>query len=131
MNQQIVATILVGLSLGLASYAAAGVTPSPAESEGEKAQWVKRIADAQHALDAANARYADAIKSYGHLRHRRRQRGEAKAEILREQEDARTEVTVATRDLEDTLEAARRAGVPPGWVREALGGATRPAAQDH
>ena len=92
---------------------------------------MKRIADAQHALDAANTRYAQAIKSYGHLRHRRRQRGERKAEVLREQEAAREEVTVATRGLEETLEAARRAGVPPGWVREALGDVDSPAAQDH
>ena len=38
MNQQIVATFLVSLSLGLPSYAAAGVTAAPVEGEGAKAQ---------------------------------------------------------------------------------------------
>ncbi len=135
MNTQIVATFLVGLSLGLPSYAAAGVvTTTTGEADVEKTQWVKRITDAQHALDAANERYREAIRSYGNLRHRRRKRGERKREILEEQEAAREEVQVATRALEETLEAARRAGVPPGWVREALGEVQRgpaPAAPDH
>lgn len=131
MNQQLVVTFLVGFSLGLPSFAAAGVTASPAESPGAKTEWVKRIADAQHALDGAHTRYAQAIESYGNLRHRRRQRGAAKREVLDEREAARVEVDVATRALEETLLAARRAGVPPGWVREALGDDWSPAAQEH
>jgi hypothetical protein len=54
------------------------------------------------------------------MRHRRRERGEAKAEIIEEQEAAREAVTQAARGLDALLEEARRAGVPPGWIREAM-----------
>lgn len=131
MNQQIVATLLVGLSLGLPSYAAAGVTASPHETATSREAWVQRIADAQQTVDAAHTRYAQAIRSYGQMRHRRRARGERKADVLIEQEAARGDVSRATRQLEETLEAARRAGIPPGWVREGLAQNSAAAKQAH
>jgi len=127
MNHQIFAAFLFSLSLGLPSYAAAGVTPAGTDHDA----WVERIATAQETMDRANQRYEDAVQAYGLMRHRRRARGERKAAILLEQENARAEVTKATRDLEQTLEAARRAGVPPGWVREALAKSASPAEQAH
>lgn len=130
MSQQIVATFLVGLSLGLPSYAAAGVTAT-STPDPLKQTWIQRIADAQHARDEANARYSAALREYGNMRHRRRARGDKKAEILAEQETARVAAESAERGLEETLEAARRAGVPPGWVREALAKNAAPAEQAH
>ena len=65
-------------------------------------------------------RNAEALNAYKSMRHRRRERGEAKAAILQEQEAAEEALTRANRTLEVTLEEARRSGVPPGWIREAM-----------
>jgi hypothetical protein len=131
MNQQTVTAFLFSLSLGLSSYAAMGVAPAGAETATDEVAWVERIASAQAGLDRANRQYADAIRSYSQMRHRRSERGSRKAEVLDQQEQARSALTSATRTLEDTLEAARRAGVPPGWVREALARSAAPAEQAH
>ena len=129
MRHQVVATLLVSLSMGLPSYAAAGIASGEAVPEREA--WIERIALAQRSLDAANARYEAAQLAYGQMRHRRRARGERKAAILAEQEHARHSVAEAERALALALEEARRAGVPPGWVREALERSRTPAAPAH
>ena len=131
MNQQVVAAFLFSLSLGLPCYAAAGVSAVEAEPLTKHEAWVERIATAQQAMDDANARYENAVRAYSHMRHRRSERGQRKADVLIEQENARAEVAEAARFLDTTLEQARRDGVPPGWVREALAGSTSPAAQTH
>jgi inorganic triphosphatase YgiF len=131
MNHHIIAAFLISLSLGLPSYAASGVAPAGVTPATDHDVWVERIATAQEAMDRANQRYANAVQAYGHMRHRRRQRGERKAVILLEQENARAEVAEATHALEQTLEDARRAGVPPGWVREALAKSALPAERAH
>lgn len=112
MNES-VATFLFSLSLGLPSYAAAGVASGEPEPLSKHDAWVERIATAHEAMDRANERYANAVRSYSNMRHRRRERGELKAGILVEQENARLEMTAAARYLDTTLEEARRAGVPP------------------
>ncbi len=131
MNRQFVAAILISLSLGLPSYAASGVAPAEVTPASDHDAWVERIVAAQESMDQANQRYANAVQAYVRMRHRRRQRGERKAAVLLEQENARAEAAETTRALEQTLEAARRAGVPPGWVREALAKSAAPAQLAH
>ena len=131
MNRQFVAAILISLSLGLPSYAASGVAPADLTPASDRDAWVERIVAAQESMDQANQRYANAVQAYVRMRHRRRQRGERKAAVLLEQENARDEAAEATLTLEQTLEAARRAGVPPGWVREALAKSAAPAQLAH
>ncbi|MBW2270641.1 MAG: hypothetical protein JRH16_18915 [Deltaproteobacteria bacterium] len=131
MNHPAIAAFLVSLSLSLPSYAAAGVRAADASAAAGHDAWVERIASAQEAVDRANQRYENAVRTYGQLRHRRRARGERKAAILVEQEAARAGVAEAARSLDQTLEEARRAGVPPGRVREALARSRAPAEQAH
>ena len=131
MNRQIVAAFLISLSLGLPSYAASGVEPADVTPASDHDAWVERIATAQESMHRANRRYANSLQAYGRMRHRRRQRGARKSAVLLEQENARVEAAEATRALEQTLEDARRAGVPPGWVREALAKNTAPAQLAH
>jgi inorganic triphosphatase YgiF len=131
MNRQFVAAILISLSLGLPSYAASGVAPADVTPASDHDAWVERIVAAQESMDQANQRYTNAVQAYVRMRHRRRQRGERKAAVLLEQENARDEAAEATHTLEQTLEAARRAGVPPGWVREALAKSAAPAQLAH
>ena len=97
---QAVVTLLASLSLGLPSYAAAGVSAS---DTGARIEWVRRIREARAALDDAHARYAAAVHAYGDMRHRRRERGEAKAAVIEEQEAARNAVTQAAKDLDALL----------------------------
>ena len=63
-----------------------------------------------------------ADRDYRRARHRRKIRGEAKAELVEERSSACEKIGADEKQLEATLEAARRAGVPPGWVREGLAG---------
>lgn len=129
--QRAVVSLLASLSLGLSSYAAAGVaTPVPTTTDaGAQGVWVKRIRDARGELASAHARYEKAVHAYSEMRHRRHERGEAKLAIIDEQEAARGAITQAARKLDALLEEARRAGVPPGWIREAMDDV--PAGQPH
>ncbi len=131
MNRQIVAAFLISLSLGLPSYAASGVAPADVTPASDHDAWVERIATAQESMDRANQRYAKALQAYGRMRHRRRERGERKSAVLLEQANAVAEAAEARRALEQTVEQARRAGVPPGWVREALAKSAAPAQLAH
>ncbi len=91
-------------------------------SASDRASWVGRIRSAQQAVDEARLRENQATIDYSRARAKRKTRGEAKREVIEEKQESRGDVEDAERHLEETLEAARRAGVPPGWVLEGLGG---------
>jgi len=88
----------------------------------DRATWVGRIRDAQQAVEEARLREDEAAVGYGRARHKRKARGEAKRAILEERQESRGAVAEAQAKLDETMQAARRAGVPPGWVREATDG---------
>ena len=96
--------------------AAAEPTGSPAERE----HWVEQIRNAQDELGTARQRYDRALEAYRRMRHRASMRGGKKAEVMQERDDAKAALDAAERGLEELLESARRAGVPPGWIRDAM-----------
>jgi len=124
MKNRTVAVLLVSLAFGLPSFAASGVKPGDAHTQEnpDKAAWVSRIRAANDQLAAAQVRYATAMRNYGQMMHRRRERGQEKLDVLAAREATRTEVTEAQQRVDALNEEARRAGVPPGWLREAMAG---------
>ena len=115
---------LVALGLG-APLAGAPLAPSPARaqdpgsSDAVRAEWQGRYRDlieqqrmALERLEAARAAYADG-------RQRKRLRGEHKLEVMEELGHAEADYQKARDELEAFPEEARRAGIPPGWLRDA------------
>jgi len=91
-------------------------------SASDRAAWVGRIRSAQQAVDEARVRQDQAAIDYSRARAKRKARGEAKREVIQERQQSSGELEDAERHLDETLGAARSAGVPPGWIREGLGG---------
>jgi hypothetical protein len=105
-------------------------TPQYVTAPGEKELWVRRIRDAREVVEAARARLVEARDTYSRMRHTNKARGEKREAVREGYERAQRELVEAEQGLDAVLERARRAGVPPGWVREALEGFdTSPAKQ--
>jgi hypothetical protein len=91
-----------------------------------KAWWAARIAEPRNALrrdevllDALQARINALTSDFtGRDDPAQRSRiGEDRQKALAEMERIKTEITDLKKQIEDIEEEARRAGVPPGWVR--------------
>lgn len=95
-------------------------------SESDRQTWVGRIRAAHKAVDDARMRQDEATIGYGKARHKNKTRGDAKRQVLQERQESRDAVAEAESNLQKTMDAARGAGVPPGWIREATSG-TGPA----
>jgi len=114
------------LALPLAA-GAADPLPSDAHIGGpDKAVWVGRVRAAYGTVAEARSRNLRAQEAYTSMRHRPSQRGGEKAAILAERTAAEAALADAEAQLAQVLEEARRAGVPPGWIREATPAAPRP-----
>jgi hypothetical protein len=92
-------------------------TPIPVEAEREA--WQERIAEARGTVEQAQRRSEAADAAVQKMRHRRRPRGDAREALFAERDEARGAQARAERALSELLEEARRAGVPPGWLRAA------------
>ncbi|MBW2493396.1 MAG: hypothetical protein JRE43_01495 [Deltaproteobacteria bacterium] len=84
--------------------------------EGRK-EWRAQLLVANQGVAKAQKRNDAALRTYEIMRHRRHPRGEGKQEIMDELELARQELASAQLELERIEKAARRAGVPPSWLR--------------
>jgi hypothetical protein len=116
------AAILLSFSLALPCFAASGVSlaQTPAARPSDKEAWVARLREGRAAVSAALQRNEQADRDYKEMRHRNRARGEAKQKILEEREQAAAALEAAEQQMDELLETARRSGVPPGWIREAM-----------
>jgi hypothetical protein len=109
----------------------AATPEAPAEDEQEKAKqdeqaWRQKMADARLALER-NQMYADALQSkinalWADFTARDDPAQRARIELERkraiaEQERVRAEIAAQTKAIADLEEEARKAGVPPGWIR--------------
>jgi hypothetical protein len=102
--------------LGLAFALLAG--PALSAEDADKGRWQGEYRQALQTVDEAWARVDRAEGAYRSVRHRDRVRGAPKAEAEAELEAARAGVERAEQQLEALVERARRAEVPPGWLRE-------------
>jgi chromosome segregation ATPase len=87
------------------------------EYQAQKEMWQGRFQAAREAVATQRARRQEALDAYKQMRHRRRQRGEEKQQILEELTAAEVALEESESALEELYESARRAGVPPGWTR--------------
>ena len=102
------------LAIALACLGAA----AHAESDpSDPAGWQQRLREARAVVARAQTRQTAAEAAYDRMRSRQYPRGEAKLAIEAERTAARDDAARAQQDLEELLEQARRAGVPPGWLR--------------
>jgi hypothetical protein len=85
--------------------------------QAQKEMWQARFRSAREAVAEQQARQQEAVDAYKQMRHRRRQRGEEKQQILEELTAAEVALEEAKSALEELYESARREGVPPGWMR--------------
>ena len=95
---------------------------SPETLAEQKQSWVERIRNDQHAVVRANQRHGEALAAYQRMKVRRRIRGDKRASVVDDLATSEQSLNDAEVALESTLHAARRAGVPPGWFREAAAG---------
>lgn len=104
---------------------------APAEIvDAQREQWAERFRAARDAVAEARLRNALAQDAYREMRHRRNQTGEEKERILAEIGDSEVALVDAEAALKELFEAARRAGVPPGWMRMARSEAPAAGAPD-
>jgi hypothetical protein len=114
--------MLLSFSLALPCFAAMGVSLAQAQAArpSDKEAWVARLREANQNVAAARRRSQQADVDYREMRHRNRARGEAQEHILAEREQAAAALETAEHQMDALVENARRSGVPPGWIREAL-----------
>lgn len=79
---------------------------------------VQAVESARERLVTARERAREAEAALTQAKHRRKPRGEKLEELRQEAEDARSELRRAEAALPERLDEARRAGVPPGLLRE-------------
>ena len=123
--------VLLLAALGWTGPALAGIpsTQTQVATPTDRATWVKAIRDAREDLAAARGRYEEARKAYNKMKQRRKARGASKEALVQERDEAAAGLAEAERGMEQLLESARRAGVPPGWIRQAMEPESDPADQ--
>jgi hypothetical protein len=107
---------LLAASCAVLALAGAALA-SDVYSDQQRFVWQERLRQALVEVEEARAREELAVEHVAKLRHRRKPRGEARQALRAELEAARASRTAAEQELEDFYEVARRAGVPPGWLR--------------
>jgi hypothetical protein len=123
--------VLLIAALGWPGLAPAGIpsTEMQVATPTDRETWVQAIRDSRENLAAARTRYEQSREAYSKMKRHRKARGEAREALVQEREEAAAALADAERNLEQLLESARRAGVPPGWIREAMEPQSGPAAQ--
>lgn len=104
--------------------------PAPVTQENwddKRPMWVERLRAASERVERAVVRHRKAIDAYSHMRSRQRARGSEKQAILDELDAADAELQEAETALGELRASARRAGVPPGWFRDAGAAGSPPA----
>ena len=100
------------LSLVFAGNARAGI------EEVEKARFQERYAELIQSVASAEVRAVESRAAYTKARQRNRLKGEYRELIMTEMEEAEAQLARLKKELDAFPEDARRAGVPPGWMRE-------------
>ena len=111
---------------GAAETGSEAPPPAEAEAAGDEQRWRNRMAEARQALEEAERRAAELQTRVNRLwadftgRDDPAQRAAIEQErqaALAELEETRAEADELARAVDDLRDEARRAGVPPGWLR--------------
>jgi hypothetical protein len=107
--------------LALCTPALAPAHAAAASAAGEEAEkrayWQERARETRDTLRQAQRRHRKANAAYQEMLIRNRPRGEKKAAVIAEREEAEAALDAARRAMEALSEEARRAGALPGWIR--------------
>ncbi len=119
---------LLSLLLGIGIIGAAAATTATADStltggtatgtDAKKEYWQRKYAQIMSRASGAELRVEASRAAYREARQRDRPRGAERQKLVIELESAEAEYQTASKLLADFPEKARRAGVPPGWLRE-------------
>jgi chromosome segregation ATPase len=114
---------LVPLLLGLAACGVISLaaTPVARASDPESrvvAEWRQRLDAGRDRLELATAQLESARDTYQDWRQRKYPRGKRKEELVAELKSAESELAKAEAAWVELQEDARRAGVPPGVLRD-------------
>lgn len=104
-------------SAALTPVAWAEPPASPDPEAEQRAYWQERKAELERTYEEARLRFERAEAEYSRGRRANRAKGERRAELKRDLAEARKALAQAESELEAFPEEARRAGVPPGWIR--------------
>ncbi len=122
--------VLVALSVGspiaVVVFAPGEVRAEPTAArmtaeERFKFEWQQRYRLAIARERTARVEYEQANLSWKRGMRRHRLRGDRRVRARERLQDAEAQFQAAMTDLESIPEDARRAGVPPGWLREVEG----------
>ena len=108
----------------LGAALAAGAAPLSAQQVADVddavaiAEWRTKLDDARVALEEARHRYEAAHDAYADWRQRKIPRGVRKEQLVREVAEAETALAETQAAWQGLQEEARRAGVPPGVLRD-------------
>ncbi len=112
---------LVVALLALATGFAICVSSASASAEDEtqrKQDWQHQYSTVIAGAANAEARVEASRKALRKARQRDRLKGDHRTKVLAELDEAEREVEKARALLDKFPESARRAGIPPGWLRE-------------
>ncbi len=104
--------VVAGLTVAL------GQAVADDDEQRRKKDWQQRYEQVLSRVKAAEARIATSRLAIRKARQRDRLKGQHRTEIMTELNSAEEELATARQLLEELPEAARQAGVPPGWLRE-------------
>ena len=110
---------LIAALLTLAMGFSVDISPAAADDDSQrKIDWQHQYSSVLAGAAKAEARIEASRKALRKARQRDRLKGEHRTKILAELEAAEQEAETARVLLEKFPESARRAGIPPGWLRE-------------
>ena len=115
---QLLVVILLALATGFAIASSPAGASADAEEADRKSYWQSRYSRVLTRASMAEARLETSRKALRKARQRDRFRGARRSEILSDLEEAEKEFAEANSVLVKFPESARRAGIPPGWLRE-------------
>lgn len=107
--------LLLGMLLGTPITTA--IARETRDEIAQRQHWQRTFSHAREELARAKQSLNDARIAYQNMRHHRRVRGDEKQKIIDAVPSGERELARAQEALDAARVAARRAGVPPGWIR--------------
>ncbi len=119
-----VAAVLAGMVIAMGQADASSDAESAAAKDAAKTEaalkqtWQHRYDEALARIAHAEARIVQSKKAMRKLRQRDRYQGQDREALETEMASATRDLKAARREVAEIPDAARQAGIPPGWLRE-------------
>lgn len=90
----------------------------PDDEEGKKQYWQNRYRELLKSVDQTRFRLEEDRRAYTKGKQRGRLRGGSRDEVVSRIQENEKRLVELQKQLDDFPNEARRAGVPPGWLRD-------------